>query len=145
MTFLPIVAGCQNDDPWADTSLHAFCLGDVQIGFVLPRVLHAVRRYLDEHPTNLVRLDSSNGKLSLVLASNATKSDRTEFMADLAQWLRDTKQFADPLDGWRDEQYAIYGRRSEDQASEIVFTLERAACALFGLTTFGVHLTVGSP
>ncbi|WFD44885.1 thiamine diphosphokinase [Malassezia psittaci] len=151
-TVLPIVAACQNDDPWADTSLHAFCIGDVQIGFVLPKVLQAVRRYLDEHRTDVMRVDSSNGKLSLVLAYNASKSDRTDFMADLAQWLRDTNQFADPLDGmcmrltligWRNEQYAIYGRQSYDQASEIVFTLERAACALFGLTTFGVHLTVG--
>ena len=98
-TVLPIVARCQNDDPWVDRSLHAFCIGDIQIGFVLPRVAQAVRRYLDEHRTDVMRLDSSNGKLSLVLAHNVSKSDRTNLMADLAQWLRDTKQFADPLDG----------------------------------------------
>lgn len=38
--------------------------------------------------------------------------------------------------GWRNELYAIYG-----PGRKPAFSLERAACALFGLATFGVHAT----
>lgn len=47
--------------------------------------------------------------------------------------------------GWRDEEYTIYGPATGSSHSlpgtNAVFSLERAACALFGLVTFGVHLT----
>jgi len=43
--------------------------------------------------------------------------------------------------GWRGEQYAVYGPGKPPHA-HVAFTLERSACALFGLATFGVHLTV---
>lgn len=44
---------------------------------------------------------------------------------------------------WRDELYPIYGDafgpRTEDR---VLFVLERTACALFGLVTYGVHMTM---
>ncbi|SCV71061.1 BQ2448_3823 [Microbotryum intermedium] len=49
--------------------------------------------------------------------------------------------------GWRNELYSIYGPKSHGAdenplpGSNVAFTMERAACALFGLTTFGVHCT----
>lgn len=53
------------------------------------------------------------------------------------------------LVGWRNELYAIYAspqssalKNSVDKPfGNVAFHLERAACALFGLATFGVHLT----
>lgn len=72
--------------------------------------------------------------------------------------------FNDVLGGWRNEQYSVFGPpghtaqgrpqdsgADEDQddgggagplpGSNVAFTLERAACALFGFATFGVHMT----
>lgn len=55
--------------------------------------------------------------------------------------------------GWRDERYMIYcdprssALRNYDASkpySNAAFELERAACAIFGLATFGVHMT-GEP
>lgn len=51
--------------------------------------------------------------------------------------------------GWRNELYAIYAspqsRAFKGSVNKpfgnVAFHLERAACALFGLATFGVHLT----
>lgn len=55
---------------------------------------------------------------------------------------------ADDCAGWRNESYNIYGPPApiaNDSpplpGSNVAFTLERAACSLFGLCTFGVHLT----
>ena len=51
--------------------------------------------------------------------------------------------------GWRNELYAIYAspqssalkNSANKPFGNVAFHLERAACALFGLATFGVHLT----
>ncbi|KAM0789109.1 hypothetical protein ACM66B_003164 [Microbotryomycetes sp. NB124-2] len=58
-------------------------------------------------------------------------------------------EFAELLDGWRDEEYTIYGPRPETEnplpGSNVAFTMERSACALFGFATFGVHLAAYIP
>lgn len=50
------------------------------------------------------------------------------------------------LDGWRDEEYAIYDKErdltSDKRERKVLCHVERAACALFGFATFGVHCTV---
>lgn len=45
--------------------------------------------------------------------------------------------------GWRNELYTIY-TRSKDPSKryEPLLAMERAACALFGLKTYGTHMTV---
>lgn len=52
--------------------------------------------------------------------------------------------------GWRNELYAIYcdpsssGFKPADQPwGNAAFACERAACAIFGFATFGVHMTGG--
>jgi hypothetical protein len=54
------------------------------------------------------------------------------------------------LAGWRNELYQIYAspkssflasRPLQGAFANKAFTLERAACAIFGFATFGVHLT----
>ncbi|KAK4697552.1 hypothetical protein P7C70_g8196, partial [Phenoliferia sp. Uapishka_3] len=57
--------------------------------------------------------------------------------------------FPDPLMGWRNEEYAIYGPHTPfDKNAEpklpggnFAFSMERAACGLFGFATYGVHCT----
>jgi hypothetical protein len=58
-------------------------------------------------------------------------------------------RFTENVIGWRNEQYQIYGTPQSpitDDAGRSplankAFTLERSACALFGLATYGVHMT----
>jgi 8-oxo-dGTP pyrophosphatase MutT (NUDIX family) len=40
------------------------------------------------------------------------------------------------LDGWRGELYPVYGPRGD-----LVFSIERSASPLFGVVTYGVHMT----
>ncbi|ORY74523.1 NUDIX hydrolase domain-like protein [Leucosporidium creatinivorum] len=71
--------------------------------------------------------------------------------------------FKEVLGGWRDEEYDIYGppapspapapapssttaesskaNSSPSPRSNVAFSMERSACALFGVATFGVHMT----
>ncbi|WVR03387.1 hypothetical protein IAU60_000378 [Kwoniella sp. DSM 27419] len=66
------------------------------------------------------------------------------------RWKKEGK-FPGPLAGWRNELYAIYvSPRSSGlkqpkllggTSTNVAFHLERAACALFGLATVGVHMT----
>lgn len=92
---LDVAAACQNDDPWSDAALWAFMCDDVQIGFVLPVVIDALRRGLREHawPLHL-------GPQQLSFDARCTgREARTQVMNDIAQWLRTQPEFADPLDG----------------------------------------------
>jgi hypothetical protein len=51
--------------------------------------------------------------------------------------------------GWRNEKYRIYASKESSALKEDpnvprsnwAFELERSACAVFGLATFGVHMT----
>lgn len=53
------------------------------------------------------------------------------------------------MEGWRNEQYRIYASKASSALkvkgnapfANFAFALERSACAIFGLATFGVHLT----
>lgn len=57
----------------------------------------------------------------------------------VAETWREAKTFS-VLEGWRNERYTIYNERREP-----LFHLERAACALFGVVTYGAHLNVYIP
>lgn len=141
-SLLPLVEACQNDDPWADPTLRALRVHAVQIGFLPTPVHEAVMQFLAQHDAGCLRVDHDGG---LTFAPHATPTQRSADMARLVTWMRTTRRFPDPLDGWRDEPYAVYGPGDASQPSAVAFTLERAACALFGLATFGVHMTVGRP
>ncbi|KAK8845386.1 hypothetical protein IAR55_006099 [Kwoniella newhampshirensis] len=72
-------------------------------------------------------------------------------MAEIVGKWRDEGVFPGPLAGWRNELYSIYASpqssafisssKVKEAFSNLAFPLERAACAIFGLATFGVHLT----
>lgn len=56
-------------------------------------------------------------------------------MAKYLQETREAKIFG-VLDGWRDELYPVYG-----PGRQLLFSMERSAAALFGIVTYGVHMT----
>jgi len=74
-----------------------------------------------------------------------TPSERSAVLAELCARLRDSETFPDQCGRkkWRDELYAIYtspiGPRSKEN---LAFEMERSACALFGVVTYGVHMTM---
>ncbi|KAK1926269.1 NUDIX hydrolase domain-like protein [Papiliotrema laurentii] len=77
----------------------------------------------------------------------------TQVMQQTAERWRAEGRFPSELNGWRDEQYNIYAhpessgfkRGTFDVAdgtpTNVAFALERSACVLFGVATYGVHLT----
>ena len=145
-SLLPVLRQAHNDNPWDDATLHALRVDGTQIGFIPPNVMEVAKAYLADRPHTHLRIQDG----ALTFAPEAIAAQRTDEMNQMAVWMRDTKKFPDPLDGrhpwlttgWRDEQYAVYGPGDGENPSTVVFTLERSACALFGIATFGVHLTV---
>ncbi|THH05953.1 hypothetical protein EW145_g4423 [Phellinidium pouzarii] len=67
--------------------------------------------------------------------------------ATCTHW-RDTGLFASIIGGhmWRNELYPVYSDPFKSQTPEnIEFEVERAASSLFGIVTYGVHMTVYRP
>jgi len=64
-----------------------------------------------------------------------TLEARNQVLAYCLQSWRDDKVFG-VLDGWRSELYPIYG-----PDKTIILSMERSATPLFGVVTYGVHLT----
>jgi 8-oxo-dGTP pyrophosphatase MutT (NUDIX family) len=61
--------------------------------------------------------------------------DCSTSMAEFLQSVRDQKSFQ-VLEGWRGELYPIYG-----PGRELLLNMERSATPLFGVVTYGVHMT----
>lgn len=120
-----------------------------QIGFipkhVLTEVLKEVAQGIFVH---------AEGRVGLARSLDSFQK-RTDALNSLVRSWRDAGLFRDALDGWREEMYAVYSSdsypfnswerttqsRTTGGGGGAVFELERAACALFGLVTYGVHLT----
>lgn len=60
---------------------------------------------------------------------------RNQVLADYLQNVREKRIFR-VMDGWRNELYPIYGPNKE-----LLLSMERAATPLFGVVTYGVHMT----
>ena len=94
-----------------------------------------------------------------------TVQTRTDALDTVLRTLAQSEPGRTWMRGWRDERYAIYGwkrpkrdskrtganetevKKEQPQTMEkgqVAFHMERAACALFGVATFGVHCTVRS-
>lgn len=134
-SLLEIVGRCHNHNPWQDDSLHPFLLTPQgpQLGFLPPSVFDKLSSSSQD---SLIRI-SHKGKPGFSFSEKVKdEPSRSKVLAQLAQKWREGKVFPDPLDGWRDELYDVYGPNRQ-----VALKFERSACALFGFATFGVHLT----
>lgn len=61
--------------------------------------------------------------------------ERNKVLAEYLQNLRENKVFS-VLGGWRNERYPIYGPNKT-----LLLSMERSATPLFGVVTYGVHMT----
>jgi len=94
-------------------------------------------------------LDDDAVPRTLTLEAGSTEAERSAVMAETTAAMQETSHFR-VLDGWRNELYPVYGTRSAEETSvprykgqhkEVLLSVERAASALFGIVTYGVHLT----
>jgi len=90
--------------------------------------------------TNEWKLDEMSRHLTFrpVLAtggSEDTFEHRNKILATYLQDVREKKTFG-VLSGWRNELYPIYG-----PGRELLLNIERSASPLFGVVTYGVHMT----
>jgi hypothetical protein len=133
MDLITVVKQCHNDDPWSDDELVPLLHqpSGTQIGFLKPVVVEAIKDSGKD-----VFAHSPDSSLFWIRDDLATHEETSAAFKKVVEDWRDRSLFPDPLAGWRNELYAIYGPNSTP-----IFHLERSACALFGLATFGVHAT----
>ncbi|KAF1810480.1 thiamine pyrophosphokinase-related protein-like protein [Eremomyces bilateralis CBS 781.70] len=99
------------------------------LGYVLPSVAEVFRNLPDWEVDDF----STPRTLTLIFGDDAVF--RSAAVARTVQAMRETGHFQ-VLEGWRDELYPVY-----DSDGSILFSLERSASPLFGIITYGVHMT----
>ena len=100
---------------------------ETELGYILPSVAAVFKGLPDWEVDDTGR--------SLTLLTGKTEEERSRVVAMTCQALRATEHFK-VLKGWRDELYPVYGPNRE-----LLFSIERAASALFGIVTYGCHMT----
>ena len=100
---------------------------ETELGYILPSVAEVFRGLADW------RVDDNARSLTLITGND--EESRSQIVAATTKAMRATDHFS-ILRGWRDELYPVYG-----PGGELLFSLERAASALFGIVTYGVHMT----
>ncbi|GAB7362224.1 hypothetical protein MBLNU230_g2249t1 [Neophaeotheca triangularis] len=100
---------------------------ETELGYVLPSVAAIFKGLPD--------WDVDDESRSLTLVKGETEAERSHAIAATTQAMRTTEHFQ-ILKGWRDELYPVYGPKGD-----LLFSIERAASALFGVVTYGVHMS----
>lgn len=109
------------------STLSLFTHGAHTLGYLLPRVVAVLKDRALSGPHWVFSANT-------VSLAGTTPAERSALMATtLAAW-RAAGTFA-VLKGWRDELYTVYA-----PASQPLLHMERSACALFGVVTYGVCL-----
>lgn len=80
-------------------------------------------------------LEVNRSKRTISAFQLPTEEERSKAVAATANYWRDNKTF-EILSGWRDELYPVYGPKNE-----LLYSIERSASILFGVVTYGVHMT----
>jgi 8-oxo-dGTP pyrophosphatase MutT (NUDIX family) len=109
--------------------LHVAAYPEVTLGYVLPSVAEVLRG-LDEW-------DLDDDERTLTLNAGHDEPSRTAIVARTTTAMREIGHFT-ILKGWRNELYPVYGPAP---ARELLFSIERAASALFGIVSYGIHMT----
>lgn len=100
---------------------------DYGLGYMLPSVVEVFR--------NIPNWTINDEDRTLALVAGNTTEERSAAVKKDLLAMRATGHFK-VLDKWRDELHPVYGR-----GRELLFTVDRCASPLFGIVTYGVHLT----
>lgn len=168
-SFLPLVELCDNfrlysRHPDPSSELASFCLTSdpkTVIGLLFQSVVDRLVEDNDRaikagqsEPWVVVYYDQpetyQDQKVRLVhFADHLSTSElRSQSINTLCRRWHDEGEFADVIGGrlWRSELYPVYTSPFGPYEREnVVFEVERAAAALFGVVTYGVHMTVYIP
>ena len=99
------------------------------LGYITSEI--ASRLPLNEHWS----IDDAERTLTFDPEDANTLEERNTILAKYLQEVREQHVFQ-VLEGWRDELYPIYGPNRE-----LILSMERSASALFGIVSYGVHMT----
>ncbi|KAF3483094.1 thiamine pyrophosphokinase [Arthroderma uncinatum] len=80
-------------------------------------------------------VDSESRTVTLLVPKGATEAERSAVLAQTLETAAKSGNF-EVLKGWRNELYPIYGPQKE-----LVASVERAGSSLFGILSYGVHMT----
>ncbi|KAJ4316450.1 hypothetical protein N0V94_005441 [Neodidymelliopsis sp. IMI 364377] len=138
LTNLSLVDQCDGF-PYADADPHAYLTRvntyyqlrvanhDYALGYMLPSVAEVFR--------GIPNWSLDDDERVLTLTAGADAATRSQAIETTLLALRETGHF-EVLKKWRGELYAVYGRDKE-----LLFNVERSASPLFGVVSYGVHLT----
>ncbi|KAE8441280.1 hypothetical protein EG329_005546 [Mollisiaceae sp. DMI_Dod_QoI] len=114
------------------STLYTLLYNDIPIGYITEPVFNALAKV----PIRIKGELEVNRRLRTISAFlQPDTASRSAAVAATCSYWREQKTFK-LLEGWRDELYAVYG-----PDNSIIFDVERSASALFGVVTYGVHMT----
>jgi 8-oxo-dGTP pyrophosphatase MutT (NUDIX family) len=99
------------------------------LGFLLPSVALTFSNLPDWS------VDSDTSPRTVTLTTGSNEPERSLAVAKTTAAMKATGHWK-VLDKWRGELYPIYG-----PSGDLLFTVERSASPLFGVVTYGVHMT----
>jgi isopentenyldiphosphate isomerase len=105
---------------------------DVTLGYMLPSVAVTFMQLPDWS------IDTESTPKTITLITGTDAPSRSAAMEKTILAMRGTGHFK-ILEKWRDELYAVYG--PDSNKDNVLFSLERSASQLFGVVTYGVHMT----
>jgi 8-oxo-dGTP pyrophosphatase MutT (NUDIX family) len=100
---------------------------DYALGYMLPSVVELFRR--------VKHWEIDDDDRTLTLTTGSTAEERSQAVEITLLAMRQLDHFH-VLKKWRNELYAVYGKEKE-----LLFNVERSASPLFGVVTYGIHLT----
>lgn len=128
------------------------------IGLLKPEVIDALRQ--ESEGTFVIPERARPGSRYRVSfhPSINTSSKRTDIMKKLCERWRDSGTIFQDVIGpkkWRNELYPVYrnpfgvhlshdpdAKKNDSDSSNYLFEMERTACSVFGVPTYGVHMTI---
>ncbi|KAH0831206.1 vacuolar protein sorting-associated protein 26-domain-containing protein [Lanmaoa asiatica] len=128
------------------------------IGLLKPEIIDALLQ--EPEGTFVLPQRASPGSIYRVSfhPSIDTPSKRTDVMKKICERWRDSATIFQDVIGpkkWRNELYPVYrnpfsfhlshdpgAKRNDSDTGNYLFEMERSACALFGVPTYGVHMTI---
>jgi hypothetical protein len=162
-SYLSLVEACDNFHPArSPEKLVTWCLSpgpsSPAIGLLRPSIVSQLQKENDAADDDKKVWHFSLGGERPVVSFSSwldTPAKRTAVMKEMLERWRDTGLWSDIIGPkkWRGEMYPIYRypfRKHDappdegpgDDSLNYAFRMERAACALFGVVTYGVHMSI---
>ncbi|CAJ0825694.1 15560_t:CDS:2 [Entrophospora sp. SA101] len=146
-TFYDIVKNCDcypypnelvNDSDNKYKNVVPLIFETTKLGLILPSIIPTLKEYNDKQnpkPFSIQYDDAGSSNYVKFRPHLNTFEKRTEAVQKLFEQWRQEKKIK-RLEGWRNELYPVYGDNGE-----VAFLIERSASPLFGVVTYGIHLS----